>query len=60
MKKIIIALFVGVISFSACTSSSNNTDTVNSSTSSDSTAAVEAIYKADSLWDDQALKNSAE
>lgn len=60
MKKIIIALFVGVISFSACTSSSNNTNTVNSSTSSDSTAAVEAIYKADSLWDDQALKNSAE
>jgi len=51
MKKIIIALFVGLISFSACTSSSNKTETVNSSTVSDSTASVEAIYKADSLWD---------
>jgi ketosteroid isomerase-like protein len=60
MKKIICAVFVGFIALSACTSSSTKTETGNSSNTNDSTASVNAIFKADSLWDDQSSKNSAE
>ncbi|MEY4279498.1 MAG: hypothetical protein RL377_1502, partial [Bacteroidota bacterium] len=58
MKKTLFASLLAVILFTACNNASNNYATV--SDSSDSTAAVNAINKADSLWDDQSAHNSAE
>jgi ketosteroid isomerase-like protein len=58
MKKTLFTSLLAVILLSACNNASNNYVTV--SDSSDSTAAVNAINKADSLWDDQSAHNSAE
>lgn len=60
MKQIFIGLFVGVFFLLSCTSSSTSTKMSSSSASDDSLAAVIAINKADSLWDDQSAQNSAE
>jgi ketosteroid isomerase-like protein len=56
MKKLLFSTLVAVILFSACTSPSSTTTTANGS--NDSTAAIAAMNKADSLWDDQAAHNS--
>ena len=58
MKKILFSSILAVILFSACTNQSSTASAT--ANSSDSTAAVAAINKADSLWDDQSSKNSAE
>ena len=58
MKKVLFSSILAVILFSAC---NNTTITVAANAnSSDSTAAVAAINKADSLWDVQSGLNSAE
>jgi len=58
MKKVLFSSLLAVILFSAC---NNTTITVAANAnSSDSTAAVAAINKADSLWDVQSGLNSAE
>jgi ketosteroid isomerase-like protein len=58
MKKILFSSILAVILFSACTNQSSTASAT--ANSSDSTAAVAAINKADSLWDVQSGLNSAE
>lgn len=58
MKKILFSSILAVILMSACTNQSSSSSTVN--TSNDSVAAINAIIKADSLWDDQSAHNSAQ
>lgn len=57
MKKNLFTSLVAVIILSAC---SNQASPSHENTANDSTAAVNAINKADSLWDDQSAHNSAE
>jgi ketosteroid isomerase-like protein len=58
MKKILFSSILAVILFSACTNQSSTASAT--ANSSDSTEAVAAINKADSLWDVQSGLNSAE
>jgi ketosteroid isomerase-like protein len=60
MIKNFIGLLAGIILIASCSSSSTKTDVSNANTNSDSTAAVNAINKADSLWDDQSAHNSVQ
>jgi ketosteroid isomerase-like protein len=58
MKKFLFSSVLAVIIFSACTNQSGTA--VTSNNNSDSLAAIAAINKADSLWDDQSAHNSAD
>ena len=58
MKKILFSSVVAVFLLAACQSGSN--EAVSANTTNDSTAAVNAINKADSLWDDQSAHNSVQ
>ncbi len=57
MKKGFSILIAGLVLITAC---NNQSATASKSSTADSTAAIAAIMKADSLWDDQAAKNSPE
>lgn len=56
MKKTLFTALVAVIILSACSNQATNST---ANTANDSSAAVAAINKADSLWDDQSAHNSA-
>ena len=58
MKRILFSSILAVTLFAACTSQSSTASAT--ANSSDSTAAVDAINKADSLWNVQSSLNSAE
>jgi ketosteroid isomerase-like protein len=58
MKKILLSSILAISLLSACKDQSGAVTSSNGS--NDSTAAVAAINKADSLWDDQSAHNSAE
>ena len=58
MKKILFSSMMAMIVLSAC--KDQTSATVSTTNSNDSTDAVAAINKADSLWDDQSAHNSAE
>ncbi len=57
MKRILFSALLAVILFSACKSGATSTEATTSNVN-DSTAAVNAINKADSLWDAQSAINS--
>jgi ketosteroid isomerase-like protein len=58
MKKILFSSLLAIILLSACKDQASTTSNTNGL--NDSTIAVNAINKADSLWDDQSAHNSAE
>jgi ketosteroid isomerase-like protein len=58
MKKILFSSAFAVFMLAACQSGSNQTAAAGNA--NDSTAAVAAINKADSLWDDQSAHNSVQ
>ena len=58
MKRILFSTILAIITMSACTNQTSTASLANDS--SDSTAAIIAINKADSLWDDQSAHNSAD
>ena len=60
MKKILFSSAVAVLLLAACTSQSSTTQGSSANSSADSLAAVNAINKADSLWDDQSAHNSVQ
>ena len=60
MKKTIFLLFAVIVYSTACNNQSNAVETSNATTSKDSIDAINAIVKADSLWDDQSAHNSVE
>lgn len=55
-----MGLFTALFFLISCNNSSSSTDSTTVNNVDDSTAAVNAINKADSLWDDQSAHNSAE
>jgi ketosteroid isomerase-like protein len=58
MRKFLLSSVLAVILFSACTNQSGSAAALNNT--GDSLAAITAINKADSLWDDQSAHNSAD
>jgi ketosteroid isomerase-like protein len=61
MKNAFFTLIGGLFILAACNDKSATTETKGTSgTNADSLAAIAAIEKADSLWDDQSAHNSAE